>query len=449
MSEVSPAKDANLRAALDAWENANPSRDKEYNDAMRIRAALRETTCHEAFAWAALTCGRIAATRQQVDAAEVFLAEALGRFCLIGDKYGENLAISHLALTNIHRRNLDRALEFALRPLSCGVTYAYADEFLLHNNAANCYWAREEPHPTILHLVSAYNLVKDTSDFLRRSVVVGNIGATLEQLGEWELALSASSEAWQLQLDYCSNPRDFQLSLLGNIVYANCRLNRYETALHHADLLFEYLKPVETPSSSFLYDNLVEAFAINQKVEKAQLCLERSRALKQGTRTSYSIATSKLGEALVLEARSKHHSAIALAKELLSQPRADVMQTVHQTAARLLARCLTSLGRDTESEKWTLVAREFGREGILGEILSTQVRSSLKIKPLLEPLTAQELNCLSLSAHGQTSADIAIKLGIKTRTVNFHFTKILRKLNAMNRQEAIAKAVGSHLLKDH
>ena len=75
-----------------------------------------------------------------------------------------------------------------------------------------------------------------------------------------------------------------------------------------------------------------------------------------------------------------------------------------------------------------------------------RVLASLKLDVTV-PLTAQQLECLTLSAHGQTSTDIALKLGIKPRTVNFHFAKVLRKLNAMNRQEAIAKAVSANLLR--
>lgn len=67
----------------------------------------------------------------------------------------------------------------------------------------------------------------------------------------------------------------------------------------------------------------------------------------------------------------------------------------------------------------------------------------------VKALTSQELSCLSLSARGQTSADIGLKLGIKARTVNFHFSNILKKLNAMNRQEAIAKAMTANLLKSY
>lgn len=55
-------------------------------------------------------------------------------------------------------------------------------------------------------------------------------------------------------------------------------------------------------------------------------------------------------------------------------------------------------------------------------------------------LSRREIECLNLAARGQTSRDIAFKLGIAERTVSFHFSNILTKLNAMNRPEAIAKA---------
>ena len=51
-----------------------------------------------------------------------------------------------------------------------------------------------------------------------------------------------------------------------------------------------------------------------------------------------------------------------------------------------------------------------------------------------------------LAAKGQTSRDIADKLGINQRTVDFHFANIVRKLNVINRQEAIAKAAKAQLL---
>jgi len=66
-----------------------------------------------------------------------------------------------------------------------------------------------------------------------------------------------------------------------------------------------------------------------------------------------------------------------------------------------------------------------------------------KIKPGSQglPLSARERQCLSLAANGQTGIDIAYKLGITARTVQFHFDSIRTKLGASSRQEAIAKAV--------
>lgn len=61
-------------------------------------------------------------------------------------------------------------------------------------------------------------------------------------------------------------------------------------------------------------------------------------------------------------------------------------------------------------------------------------------------LTSRERECVELAAHGMTSADIADKLGITARTANFHFGNIVTKLGALNRSEAIARAVAARLV---
>jgi DNA-binding CsgD family transcriptional regulator len=57
------------------------------------------------------------------------------------------------------------------------------------------------------------------------------------------------------------------------------------------------------------------------------------------------------------------------------------------------------------------------------------------------PLSVREKQCLTLAAQGKTSQDIAAKLGISERTIQFHFDGIRSKLGAANRQEAVAKAI--------
>ena len=63
------------------------------------------------------------------------------------------------------------------------------------------------------------------------------------------------------------------------------------------------------------------------------------------------------------------------------------------------------------------------------------------------PLSQRERQCLQMAAHGMTSADIGIKLGIAERTANFHFSNILSKLDALNRHEAIAKGMNLGLIR--
>ena len=61
-------------------------------------------------------------------------------------------------------------------------------------------------------------------------------------------------------------------------------------------------------------------------------------------------------------------------------------------------------------------------------------------------LTARERECLRMAASGLTSGDMGSKLGIAERTVNFHMGNVLRKLEALNRPEAIAKAMAGGVL---
>jgi LuxR family quorum-sensing system transcriptional regulator SolR len=61
-------------------------------------------------------------------------------------------------------------------------------------------------------------------------------------------------------------------------------------------------------------------------------------------------------------------------------------------------------------------------------------------------LSGRERECLTLASRGLTSDDIAGRLSITPRTVEFHFAGIRSKLAAANRQEAIAKAISAGLI---
>jgi len=66
---------------------------------------------------------------------------------------------------------------------------------------------------------------------------------------------------------------------------------------------------------------------------------------------------------------------------------------------------------------------------------------------LVEPLTPREEEVLQLLAQGQTNKEIASELVVTERTVKFHVSSILRKMDRGNRTEAVRLAVELGLVK--
>jgi DNA-binding CsgD family transcriptional regulator len=101
------------------------------------------------------------------------------------------------------------------------------------------------------------------------------------------------------------------------------------------------------------------------------------------------------------------------------------------------------------AEKRLLIA---GQASILGRVLSRSVRRFLNDQELLFPAPPMKLNhrereILTLAAGGKTSKEIAIEFGIAKITVDTLVGTILSKMGALNRNQAIAKAIGNKLIQ--
>lgn len=93
----------------------------------------------------------------------------------------------------------------------------------------------------------------------------------------------------------------------------------------------------------------------------------------------------------------------------------------------------------------TLLATTKGTTGRAGQTATLtpaphQLRRGAVAQPLIEPLSARELEVLALLAHGATNQQIADQLIISERTAKKHVTNILGKLDATNRTQAVARA---------
>lgn len=80
-------------------------------------------------------------------------------------------------------------------------------------------------------------------------------------------------------------------------------------------------------------------------------------------------------------------------------------------------------------------------------VISPEIQQLLNEDPPIPELTKRQRDILSSLTRGFSNKDIAIQLGISTRSVDDHVTAILSKIGAANRVEAVAIALRKHLLK--
>lgn len=98
------------------------------------------------------------------------------------------------------------------------------------------------------------------------------------------------------------------------------------------------------------------------------------------------------------------------------------------------------------------IARNLGEMCLLGIyfhelFMRTVVEKGVPPRFQRAPLSAREKRCLTLSAHGYKTWQIATMLDISERTVEFHFAQTRTKLGVVNRQEAIAKAMDEGIIR--
>jgi len=61
-------------------------------------------------------------------------------------------------------------------------------------------------------------------------------------------------------------------------------------------------------------------------------------------------------------------------------------------------------------------------------------------------LTGREREVLTWVGRGKTSSEIAVILGLSERTVNFHCDQAMRRLDVINRTQAVARAIAEGLI---
>jgi DNA-binding NarL/FixJ family response regulator len=108
--------------------------------------------------------------------------------------------------------------------------------------------------------------------------------------------------------------------------------------------------------------------------------------------------------------------------------------------------------RDSELKGRRLGADDYVTKPVDFEILASIIDARLGKSVRNEvwsrhfALNEREIECLTWSARGKTSPEIAQIINISKRTVNFHIENACRKLNVSTRTEAVVKATSGRLI---
>ncbi len=108
--------------------------------------------------------------------------------------------------------------------------------------------------------------------------------------------------------------------------------------------------------------------------------------------------------------------------------------------------------RDSELKGRRLGADDYVTKPVDFEILASIIDARLGKSARNEvwsrhfALNEREIECLTWSARGKTSPEIAQIINISKRTVNFHIENACRKLNVSTRTEAVVKATSGRLI---
>ncbi len=169
-------------------------------------------------------------------------------------------------------------------------------------------------------------------------------------------------------------------------------------------------------------------------------------AMRESAPDAILIDTSDISIARGLPGVSALPAAPALVALVDSTRRADILRAL-QSGARAI------LWRESHPREVT-AALQAAHDGLIvfsPEILEVLLPASAELAgsddlPPGEPLTAREIDVLSLLAEGAGNREIAARLHISEHTVKFHVSSILAKLGAATRTEAVTRGYKEGLI---
>jgi DNA-binding CsgD family transcriptional regulator len=234
---------------------------------------------------------------------------------------------------------------------------------------------------------------------------------------------------------------------LANVQWATAALynglGRYEDALAAAQQAAQH--PQELWSTLVLPE-LIEAAARSGKTASAADALQQLSETARASGTEWALGTEACSRALLTDGEA----AESLYREAISRLGHSRLQVALARARLLYGEWLRRQGRRLDAREQLRSAHEvftaFGMRGFAErtrvELNATGEHTRKRIAETHDDLIPQEAQISRLVANGATNAEIAARLFITPKTVEYHLHKVFRKLRVSSRTQ-----LARHMLK--
>ena len=212
-----------------------------------------------------------------------------------------------------------------------------------------------------------------------------------------------------------------------------------DQAMNISEITCSRLKDISTGTKGLKFHAIIPIIINNQKVGLMNLLSKETRQLDQKELAILNTISELVGTAIQRTRLQQSYSSKNIGSDTTIR---SVLERVFHPQMEAIISCLDNPNSNKDNRNEALsMAKDLQKQlSMLSKEAKEQEVTEMKTKefhyPEL-PLTKRELEVLSLIKKGLTNRQIGKQLFIAERTVKFHVTAILSKLNAVTRTEAV------------